>query len=196
VPKPSPTQPRSKERVEAIFEATRVLLREGGVERCTVAAIAAQAEISPASLYRYFPDATSIIRALAEASLDTVHEALKALLNDIDSPEAIEPTLKRALDAYFDYFAGDRALRELWFGTLADPELVALNTADSQRNGELFAASLAPYVDLPIGRLRDRWFLLSHMIGASVGLCLDVPPAQSKRLRRELASLISLVTEL
>ncbi len=187
--RPQPTQLRSRERVEAIFEATRELLRDGGVERCTVAAIAAQADISPASLYRYFPDATSIIRALAESSLDEVHAGLVQLLSTITHADEIAPVLEAALDAYIRQFTTDRALRELWFGSLADPQLVALNIADSRRNGNLIAESLAPYVNIPLTQLRDRWFLLAHMIGAAVGLMVEVSPREATRLRGELSRL-------
>jgi AcrR family transcriptional regulator len=184
-----PTQLRSRERVEAVFEATRVLLREGGIERCTVAAIAAQANITPASLYRYFPDATSIVRELAEASLDEVHHELRELLATIHDADDVRAVMEVALERYVELFTSDRALRELWFGSLADPQLVALNVADSRRNGVLIAETIAPYVDIPIGDLRDRWFLLSHMIGAAVGLIIEVSPREAKRLKRQLNGL-------
>jgi AcrR family transcriptional regulator len=190
--RPNPTQLRSRERVDAIFEATRTLLREGGVERCTVAAIAARAGITPASLYRYFPDATSIIRALAETSLDEVHEGLQTLLATITDASQIGTVIEASLDAYTELFTSDRALRELWFGSLADPELLALNIADSRRNGTLIAETLAPYVDVPIKQLKDRWFLLAHMIGSAVGLMLEVSPTEAKRLRSELSRLTML----
>ncbi len=188
--RPQPTQARSRDRVEAIYEATRELLREGGVERCTVAAIAAQAEITPASLYRYFPDATSIIRALAEASLDEVHAGFAELLATITHADQVAEVLASSIDGYIDLFTNDRALRELWFGSLADPELVALNVADSRRNAALIAEAIAPYVDLPLSELKDRWFLLSHMIGSAVGLMLEIPTKEAKRLRSQLISLL------
>jgi AcrR family transcriptional regulator len=196
MPRPLPTQPRSKERVEAIFEATRALLREGGIASCTVAGISAQAEISPASLYRYFPDSTAVIYALANTSLDQVHNGLRELLGAIKSRRDIEPTMTRALQTYFSYFAEDRALRELWFGTLADPQLAKLNIEDSKRNGNLFAETLSTYSKTPIPQLRDKWFLLSHMIGASIGLCLDLSTGQSKRLRKELEKMLAQAVEI
>jgi AcrR family transcriptional regulator len=188
--RPSPTQLRSRERVEAIYEAARSLLREGGMERCTVAAIAAQAGITPASLYRYFPDATSIIRALAKSSLDEVHDRLAELLSTVTHEDHVVVALDAALDAYISQFTADRVLRELWFGSLADPELVALNIADSRRNGTLIATTLAPYVNIDLPELKDRCFLLSHMIGAAVGLMLEVSPREAKRLRSELSRVV------
>jgi AcrR family transcriptional regulator len=187
--RPLPTQLRSRERVEAIYDAARKLLREGGMERCTVAAIAGQAGISPASLYRYFPDATSILRALAESSLDEVHEGLVQLLATVTHRDHVAPALEAALDAYVELFTNDRALRELWFGSLADPQLLALNVADSRRNGNLIATTLAPYVDIPLPELKDRWFLLAHMIGSAIGLILEVTPREARRLRAELKQL-------
>ena len=192
--RPQPAQIRSKERVDTIFEATRVLLREGGFERCTVAGIAARANISPASLYRYFPDATAIIRALAEESLDQVHQGFALLLQDITSRETLEPVMKLALDAYIEHFTSDRAMRELWFGTLADRELIALNVADSRRNGALIASKLAPFVNVDVATLESRWFLLSHMIGAAIGLMLEVPAEEARILRTQLDQLLQSVS--
>lgn len=188
--RPLPSQLRSRGRVEAIFEATRSLLRDGGIVRCSVAAISAEAGISPASLYRYFPDATSIIHALAKESLDEVHRTLEDFLGLLQNQNDVEVVTRKALAYYLSLFANDRALQELWRATLADPQLVALNIEDSRRNGLLFAKALAPYSDLPLSQLQDRWFLLSHMIGAAVGLMIDVSARQSKRLQKELETLL------
>jgi AcrR family transcriptional regulator len=186
VTRPQPTQQRSRQRVEAILEAARQLLRDGGVEVCTISAIAAAANTSPASLYRYFADSSAVLHALAEHSLDETHERLKTALATVTSRAEFASVLAAAIDEYIKSFRRDRALRELWFGTLSDPALVALNLADSRRNGDLIAATFAPFVNIPLSVLKTRGFLLSHIAGSAVGLMLDVSRSEQQRLRIEL----------
>jgi AcrR family transcriptional regulator len=81
----TPVQERSRQRVADITEAGLVLLREGGVERCTMAAIAVQAGLTPTSVYRYFPDAAAVIRAVAEEMLEVMHLELVANLSKVGS---------------------------------------------------------------------------------------------------------------
>jgi AcrR family transcriptional regulator len=188
--RPQPTQERSRQRVESIVDAAYRLLRTGGKDACTVAAIATEAGITPASLYRYFADATEILRALAERTLDDLHAELISSLARVTREEDIEPVLTETLDNYATAFEQDRALRELWFGTLADPELIALNIADSRRNGNAIADAVAPFCEIPRPMLRTRGFLLAHTVGSSVGLMLDVPARERAAIRRELRRML------
>jgi AcrR family transcriptional regulator len=186
VSRPLPTQERSRLRVESILEATHRLLAGGGVEACSVAAIAAEAGITPASLYRYFADSSAVLHALAEAMLEKTHTQLRDAMGLIQSAADIEPVMKRAVDSYISSFREDRALRELWFGTMSDPSLIALNVADSRRNGDLIASAIAPFSEHPLPVLRARGFLVAHTVGSAVGLMLDVEPKEQARLRIEL----------
>jgi AcrR family transcriptional regulator len=186
----TPVQERSRQRVADITEAGLVLLREGGVERCTMAAIAVQAGLTPTSVYRYFPDAAAVIRAVAEEMLEVMHLELVANLSKVGSEVSARAALRASLRTYHRGFVHDRALRELWAGTFATPELVALNIADSRRNGVLIADTIAPWSSLDRTTLRTRAFLIAHFTGAGISLLLETPPAESKRLLREMERLI------
>lgn len=192
MPRIQPSQTRSKERVEEIYEATRRVLRERGVEQVTVGAIAAEAGFTPASVYRYFPDSHAIITSLAEATLDELHREMVSAYAQVRSAADVEPVLEAAFRHYVQRFKDDRALRELWYGTLIHHDLVALNIADSRRNGALMATTLAPYTPEPVDQLSQRCFLLAQLIGAGVGLLLEVPPDESAALEDELSRVIGL----
>jgi AcrR family transcriptional regulator len=185
-----PVQERSRQRVADITDAALVLLREGGVERCTMAAIAVQAGLTPTSVYRYFPDAAAVIGAVAEEMLEGMHVELVMNLSKVDSEETARAALRKSLRTYHRGFVQDRALRELWAGTFATPELVALNIADSRRNGVLIADTIVPWSSLDRVTLRTRAFLIAHFTGAGISLLLETPPAESKRLLREMEHLI------
>ena len=61
-----PTQERGTRRVEAILDAAAELVAEVGVEGVTVQALAHRATTSKGSLYHFFPDVPSVLRALAD----------------------------------------------------------------------------------------------------------------------------------
>ncbi len=188
-------QDRSRRRVEAILSAAQDLLREGGVERCTMAALAARAELTPSSVYRYFPDAGAVLCALAAESLQRSHEGLAARLSKIDSVDGARTALHRAVRDYHQAFGEDRALLELWTGAYATRELAELNINDSRRNGDLIAERIGPWSPLDAATLRTRCFLLSQLTGATIALVLETTPADARRLLREFDALIDTVFE-
>ena len=59
-----PVQPRAKETVRALVEATAHLLREGGVDAVSTHAVALRAGVSIGSLYQYYPSRESLIAAV------------------------------------------------------------------------------------------------------------------------------------
>jgi AcrR family transcriptional regulator len=190
-----PTQERSQQRVAQIMAAAIVLLREGGIPRCTMAELANEAGLTPPSIYRYFPDAASVIRAVAEETLEATHQVLALHLEGVDSEAAARKALRDALRAFHRAFVEDRVLRELWAGTFATPDLVALNIADSRRNGEFIAARIGPFSPLDRVTLRTRTFLLAHLTGASMSLLLETGPSEAKRIFVQVERIIDLLFE-
>lgn len=192
MPRVQPSQARSKERVEAIYEATRRILRRAGVEEVTVGNIAEEAGFTAASVYRYFSDAQAIITSLALTTLDELHREMEVAYAQIRSVEDLDPVLTAAFHHYVQRFKDDRALRELWCGTLVSHDLISLNIADSRRNGALMARTIAPFSGEPVDVLSQRCFLLAQLIGAGVGLLLEVPEDEAAILESELSRVVGL----
>ncbi len=188
-----PRQHRSRQRVATILEAARELLGRGGVERCTIGNLAEAAGVSAASIYRYFPDRTDVLRALAELTLDEVHLVLDRALTNIHSRASAEEALRLAVATYRQGFQEDRALRELWAGTLVDPVLVAMNVADSRRNGALVAERVGPWSSLAPEVLQRRAFLLAHLTGAAITLSLELPDDEAAAIEAELGVYLRLL---
>jgi AcrR family transcriptional regulator len=185
-----PTQARSRQRVDNIVAAAFTLLREGGGERFTMAALALQAGLTPPSLYRYFPDASAVLKAVAETTLQAMQEELERSFSGVDSRDSAREALHQSFRAYYLAFQQDRALREIWIGTLSTPELTALNVTDSRRNGEFIASIVCRWSPLDLATLRTRAFLLAHLTGASIALLLETEKAESERLLQEIERLI------
>lgn len=188
VDRPVPRQARSRERVDVICAAALEVLRRGGIAECTVAAIAAEARITPASLYRYFANVEAVLYAVATRQLDDTNERLDHALRDLRSRNHAQQVLLALLDDYEARFRGDAALRAIWAGTIAFDSLVELNVADSRRNGRLIAERVSPHLRRPVDPAQA--FLVTHLVGGGVMLLLQLDDAEADRLRIGLRALL------
>lgn len=75
-----PMQERGARRVEAILDAAAGLIGESGVEALTVQALAERARTSKGSLYHFFPDVGSVVRALADRHNVAIRELLESTM--------------------------------------------------------------------------------------------------------------------
>lgn len=78
-----PQQARARHAVDAILGAAGDLLDEGGYDALTTKAVAERAEVNIATLYRYFPDKLSLVRALHQRIEAAVAPALEAAAQGI-----------------------------------------------------------------------------------------------------------------
>lgn len=170
------------------------MLRLDGIAACTMAAVATQAGMTPASLYRYFPNIDALLHEVAARQLDDMYERLDDALSDLTSADEARAAMLTALDAFEAAFRSDRAMREIWAGSLSLPSLLELNVHASRRNADLFVERLAPFRSVPIHA--ERAFLHSHLIGSGVLLLLQVDEHMVDALRDELREMtISLLDE-
>jgi AcrR family transcriptional regulator len=89
-----PTQERGARRVESILDAAAELVAEVGVEGFTVQGLAGRAETSKGSLYHFFPDVASVLRALADRHLQAISAILSAIKEDPEiNWREIEPSV-------------------------------------------------------------------------------------------------------
>lgn len=186
--RPSPQQSRSRERVDAISVAAMQVLRRSGLSGCTVAAVSAEAGVTAASLYRYFPNIEAVLHAVADRQLHDTHRRLDHALTGLTSRTHAGEVLLAALEDYEQRFRVDPALRAIWAGAIALESLVQLNLADSRRNGALIAERLSPLLDRPLDP--DHAFLVTHLVGSGVMMLLQVGPDEADRLRESLRWLV------
>lgn len=124
-----PKQQRSIERVQLILRVTAELIREKGVGEVKTSEIAKRAEISLASLYRYFPNMQAIIRAMAEQHVTELQDRLQVLLEDFD----LEDGADRIIDMYMDYYMSTPGYVEVWRLVQSTPELVEMDRQEVQQ---------------------------------------------------------------
>ena len=100
-----PQQKRSREMVERILAAGRTVVLRDGYDAASTNRIAAEAGISPGSLYQYFPNKDSVLSAIVGRYSDDVAARITAALADRfdeTGPEMVRATLEALLDALED----------------------------------------------------------------------------------------------
>lgn len=115
-----PTQSRSQETVRAILEATLRLMQEEGESALKMKRVAELAGVGVGSLYEYFPDKPSLIRAVEERSWEQQIPKLQALMVELD-PLPTEDAIVRIVAFAMDAFAAQGAVHGI---TANDPATI------------------------------------------------------------------------
>lgn len=97
-----PQQARSRDMVERIVTAGRAVLVRDGYDVFSTNRVAEAADISPGSLYQYFPDKTAILSIIVDRYLADVSERVAAALSSQlgkSLPELVRGTVDALLAA-------------------------------------------------------------------------------------------------
>jgi AcrR family transcriptional regulator len=127
----APTQERSRRTVGRILDATEQLIGEAGVEAATTRAIAEQAGVAPASLYRFFADRDEIFDALLRqivAEFDERAVAAEATWQ----PNTLEELIGLVLDLHVECYEARPTAAALWFGGRVSPAVAEVVHARNQ----------------------------------------------------------------
>ena len=103
----APKQARSRESYDRLMKAARELLNEKGLEGTTVPRVAARAGLSPASVYRRFPNKDALMRAVVLQTMESVDAATAAALTS----ERASGATRRCCSGYSNSFELIRARR-------------------------------------------------------------------------------------
>lgn len=148
------------------------LFRKQGYEATTVEQIAAAAEVSPSTFFRYFPTKEDVVLFDAfDPVLISTFEAQPADLTPIQA-------MRRAVDATYAAMSPDD-LREQWergMLVLSAPDLRQRTLDEILRSGQLFAEMVARRVGRPADDLHVRTFVgavFGALMAASVAAATD-----------------------
>lgn len=139
-----PRQERGERRVCAILDAAASLIIECGAEGLTVQGLAERADTSKGSLYHFFPDLQSVLRALADRHRAAIGEITKGMIAD----STIDWRSLTAEETVSRFMAPLRYLE-------THPDLLALARAPNMLDGT--TRRLAPLCDLADHILRERY---------------------------------------
>jgi AcrR family transcriptional regulator len=179
----SPTQSRSRERVERILAAASALITETGSDAMRMSDLAERAEVSIGSLYQYFPDKSAVIRTLAERYNGQGRECIEEGLVGVSDIVGLKRAFSELVDTYYGMFLAEPVMRDVWSGTQADKQLRDIDLADSRVNGALLAEVLTRLrPDADPGELAHSAFLVMHLGEATMRLAISVDRAEGDAL--------------
>ncbi|MGH7822050.1 MAG: TetR/AcrR family transcriptional regulator [Candidatus Binatia bacterium] len=199
-PRKLPRQGRSRATVEVILDAAARVLVERGFERMTTNHVARVAGVSIGSLYQYFPNKDSLVRALLERHVAEAEAMRPAELRRPDLPlrrrirlavewhlaaHASNPRLHQELSALGPRIVGDRAIRSFERGVERTIRVVLEAYRDELRPRDLDVAafvvaqsieSLTHAAVLHHPELLDDPRLVDELTRLIVGYLAALPP--------------------
>jgi AcrR family transcriptional regulator len=188
-----PQQKRSREMVERILAAGRTVVLRDGYDAASTNRIAAEADISPGSLYQYFPNKDAVLSAIVGRYSDDVSERITAALADRfdeTGPEMVRATLEALLDALEE----NSELLRIVADELPRNENRARAEALEQRVTGLVSAYLAarpPQMRSDLAPTTAAWVLVRAIENLAVRYVLERPPIDRGTFVSELERLVA-----
>jgi len=108
-PRKLPRQSRSVATVEALVEATALLLSQRGYRGATTRLIAERAGVSVGSLYQYFPSRDALVTSVLERHIDEVLDAIGTLLRR-RARAPLDQVVRRVVTKVLDLHEREHAL--------------------------------------------------------------------------------------
>lgn len=179
----TPSQRRSRERVERILNCAADLIAKSGSDALRMSDVADMAGISIGSLYQYFPDKSAIVRTLAERYNAQGRACIAAGLADVRNVDGLRDAFGALIDTYYAMFLAEPVMRDIWSGAQADKALSDIDLADSRANGAVLAevlARLRPTADP--AELATSAFLIMQLGEATMRLAISVDRAEGDAL--------------
>ena len=124
-----PKQARSRKRFDKILDAAAELFVEIGYDSVTTDEIAARANTSVGSLYRFFPDKLAVFHALLDRYLNQLRDLSATLHTDETIQLPLETYIGQLVDG-FDQFASENpAFRTVFVQSRLISTTIAMSTA-------------------------------------------------------------------
>jgi AcrR family transcriptional regulator len=178
--------------VERIVEAGHTVLLRDGYDAASTNRVAAQAGISPGSLYQYFPNKEAVITSVVERYSDHLAERITASLADRfdeTGPRMVRATLEALLDALEENVEFLRVVTD----ELPRAENSARTEALEQRIVGLVGAYLSARRDeLQVSRpTTAAWVMVRAIEHLTVRFVLERPPIERDEFVSELVRLVA-----
>lgn len=188
----TPQQARSREMVIRIVDAGARVIATSGYDAASTNRIAAEAGVSPGSLYQYFADKTSIALAVVERFLDQMNQRMAEEASAVWSLP-FDIGLRRVLNAMFDALEETRPMVPVLFEVLPQLRRHDKAIALERRFGDLARSFFLLHRD----QLRQPdldtavWLVANTMQTAGIRFVLEQPPIGRDRLVEGLAQMIT-----
>lgn len=177
--------------VARIVESGRTVLLSDGYDAASTNRIAAEAGISPGSLYQYFPNKDAVIAAVVEHYSDHLAEHITAAMTDRfdeTGPDMVRATLNALLDALEE--------NAEFLRVVADELPRAENSSRTEALEERIVGLVGAYLAARRHELRvsqpttAAWIMVRAIEHLTVRYVLERPPIRRDRFVTELVRLV------
>lgn len=188
-PRSRPQQARSRDKLGRILTATAELLEELSYDDLGTRLIAERAGVSVGSLYRFFPDKDSIVRALLLGWLDDFAGILdRAWSGEIPARPGL--LIEQIVDAYAEFFRREPGFRNAFYHAQRSREL---EEAQHRNDADLAARLhdlLRTSYGLPASGLETRCLIAVQVGDHLLGLAFRDKPAGDRTVLEETKRLL------
>src|SRR5690625_350491 len=181
-----PQQARSREMVERIVEAARVVLVRDGYEAFTTNRVADEAEVSPGSLYQYFGDKSALVTVVMDRWSAEISDRVPASLAAGGPVDVQDPSTVRSIaDALLAALEADAGLLRIMWEELPAVRHRAAQHALEQRVRELLSVYLAAAGATNGDPAVRAWVIVMAVENIAVRWVLDRPAISREALDRK-----------
>ncbi len=187
----SPVQARSAASVEAILKATIQVLLKVGKESLTTTLVASRAGVSVGTLYQYFPNKSSLLRAALQRHMDEVGMALEAVCQE-QAGASLEKMATELVRGFLQAKMKDAKASAALYSVSSDVDGARISRAMSQKAHRAIVAMLVTSSDeLTTDPGLVAAMLQAAMAGVSRRMLESASPESDyERLREELVVLV------
>ncbi|MGN0100559.1 MAG: TetR/AcrR family transcriptional regulator [Dietzia sp.] len=185
-----PQQARSRAMVERIVAAARVVLVRDGYESFTTNRVADEAEVSPGSLYQYFPDKSALVTVVMDRWSAEISDRVAASLAASGPVDVQDPAAVRGIaDALLSALEADAGLLRIVWEELPAVRHRAAQHALETRVRELLAVYLSAAGLRSADPAARAWVIVMAVENIAVRWVLDRPAISRDALLDELTAL-------
>ena len=142
-----PAQRRSQDRVEHVVECATRLIIAHDPQSVTTTMVAAAANVSVGSIYRYFQDKDALFAQILVHALTRLNARLEEKRDFDLATEDWRSAVTDGIDTVVEFVADDAAFRKLWFSTMLTPEMMAANRSHDLNLAKRLARHIQPLHD-------------------------------------------------
>ncbi|CCK62428.1 TetR/AcrR family transcriptional regulator [Mycobacterium canetti] len=186
----TPVQGRSRDTVRRILAAATVVLKERGYDGLSTNRIASAADISPGSLYQYFPNKDAILKVLVAEYTEQLQARISTKLHELLLISDV-PLVPAAVRVYVDAMLERPEIVRVLSGQLPGHSSADLIKPVETLISELIRGYLTAVPDQPADMDVDAaiWIIV-QLLGVAIRYVVDEPPIPKDVFIDEMTRLV------
>jgi AcrR family transcriptional regulator len=180
-----PQQARSRQRVDRILDAAAQVFEEVGYEAASTELIAMRADTSIGSLYRFFPDKSAIVYALAERYAEQMRVLFATKFNPSTVHSPLAKVVSDTVDAFDEFYTTQPSCRAIMLQSRVSAELQAVN----KRVDREIVTQMEAFFALRQPPMEPKQRSLAALVSVEIAGALQLLSlAQEDELRRQIVA--------